>query len=105
MRVAALILALLVLVLPTSAAAHTLTLRGAERVALRYAERVAVSVTPAPRSTSVRVCERRTRHVVDCTGRFAFAGGTVCERRIRVRFTSPVDRRVSRRFVGDLDCF
>ena len=102
MRVAAVVLALLLW--PSAAVAHTLSLQGAARVSLRYAERVAASVVPSPRSTSIRACERKTRHVVDCTARFGFAGGIVCERVVRVRFTSP-EGHVSRRFVGELDCF
>lgn len=100
----ALLAVLACLLLAAPADAHTLTLAGAERVAKRYVEQVAATAARPPRA-SVGDCESRTRHVVDCVARFTFAGGTVCERVVRVRFTSRDSGRVARRFVGELDCF
>ena len=85
-----------------SAQAHTITMAGAQRVADRYAKRIAASARPVPRA-GLDVCFRRTRHVVDCVAVFRFSA-VRCERMVRVRFTSPHHRRVSIRFVGNTAC-
>ena len=91
------------LLLAAPAHAHTLTAAGAERVSERYAKRIAGLARPVP-SVMVDRCFRRTRHRVDCFAVYRF-GGVVCERRVRVRFTSDHHRRVSVRFVGPTGCF
>lgn len=98
----ALLVVLVCLSCAAPADAHTLGMEGARRAAERYVQRIAASAPPTLRAT-VRGCERRTRHIVDCTGRFVF-GSVVCRRTIRVRFTSPHTRRVSTRFDGEAVC-
>ena len=99
----ALLVGLVCLVCAAPADAHTLTMRGARHMADRYVQRVAASASPVVVRATVRGCERRTRHRVDCTARFRF-GSVACDRVVRVRFTSEHTRRVSTRFVGDVEC-
>lgn len=91
------------LLLAAPAQAHTLTMAGAERMAERYVKRVAAEAD-RPAMASASRCRRRTRHIVDCISLFRF-GAVICERRVRVRFTSTEHRRVSVRFAGTGECW
>lgn len=100
---ASVLAAVVCLALAAPAAAHTLTLAGAAHAAKRFADDLAAKVSPAP-AVVVRRCDRRTRHVVDCVVRLRFSTA-VCERAVRVRFTSAYTRSVARRFIGPAACF
>ena len=90
------------LFLAAPASAHTITMAGAERVADRYAKRIATSARPVPRAWADD-CRRRSHHGVDCVAVFRFRA-VRCERTVRVRFPSPTRRWVSVRFADGPSC-
>lgn len=87
------------------AEAHTLSLRGADRVATRDAEKILREI---PRHedahSTVGRCKRRSPHTVDCRANFYFiTRGKRCSRTIRVRFPTKT-RKVRITYPGDVVC-
>jgi hypothetical protein len=98
MRAALIALAAILAAVPAPADAHRLGLLTAARKARSEALFISGQVHQRSR-VSVRYCDRRTRHVVDCRVRYRFVKdgeltGERCYQTIRVRFTSESSRRL-----------
>lgn len=99
----ALLIAAGLLIFAASAEAHTLTIAGAERTALRRALAQTEDLSDRPALSVIR-STRRSQHMVDVRVRFVF-DDVRCSRTLRVRFTSTATRRTRVSFPDRPVCF
>lgn len=96
----------LMLLAVTQVQAHTLTMRGAERVADRAVSRIVNEFPSSERARGyVATCRRRSVHVVNCRAVFIFPTSRMrCVRTVSVSFSTHRSRVARVRYPRDTRC-